>query len=217
MPINIYDRDNFGVSLDSTIWRYMDIGKYLDLITRQQMWFARAITFRKTDPYEGTLTQSDRDTMVRVLGATTKDDLRAILPNWSHLISNTPTKSLYWLQAIFLHKVGFLDHNVYSNSISCWHENASESDAMWALYAQRDAGIAIRSTISRALNAFVSSPRSMCIGKVNYASTVSPLSALVVQLKQMIPALPFSSPPRKRGSRAASLVPGGLEPALSRP
>jgi hypothetical protein len=40
---------------------------------------------------------------------------------------------------------------------------------------------------------------------------------LVVQLKQMIPALPFSSPPRKRGSRAASLVPAGLEPALLRP
>jgi hypothetical protein len=43
------------------------------------------------------------------------------------------------------------------------------------------------------------------------------VAVLVVQLKQMIPALPFSSPPRKRGSRAASLVPAGLEPALSRP
>jgi hypothetical protein len=49
------------------------------------------------------------------------------------------------------------------------------------------------------------------------AVVIGTIDKLVVQLKQMIPALPFSSPPRKRGSRAASLVPAGLEPALLRP
>jgi hypothetical protein len=48
---------------------------------------------------------------------------------------------------------------------------------MWALYAQRDAGIAIKSSVQRVLNAFVSSKRSLGIAKVNYDSQSS-LSAM---------------------------------------
>ena len=57
----------------------------------------------------------------------------------------------------------------------------------------------------------------LCFGSQREINAWRLSDPLVVQLKQMIPALPFSSPPRKRGSRAASLVPAGLEPALSRP
>ena len=175
MPIYIYGENNpdlakFKVSGDATIWRYMDIGKYLDVITRGQIWFSRAIIFRGTDPYEGSLTEHDRKTMVDVLSVKTKEELQSVLPAFSTIISHASTKSLYWFQALFLTKLRLLDINLYGNSISCWHENPSESDAMWALYAQRDAGIAIKSTVNRVLNAFGSSARTICIAKVNYDS-----------------------------------------------
>ena len=174
MPTQIYGENNpnlanFCASREATIWRYMDVGKYLDLITRQQMWFSRAIIFRQTDPYEGAPTQFDRQKRDRVLSAKTKDELQEAWPEISSLMSQVP-KSLYFFQALFLSKVQFLDINLYGHSISCWHENPSESDAMWALYAQRDAGIAIMSTVSRALNAFASSKRNIVVAKVNYDS-----------------------------------------------
>ena len=140
------------------------------------MWFSRAIIFRQTDPYEGAPTQFDRQKRDRVLSAKTKDELQEAWPEISSLMSQVP-KSLSFFQALFLSKVQFLDINLYGHSISCWHENPSESDAMWALYAQRDAGIAIMSTVSRALNAFASSKRNIVVAKVNYDSTGG-LSAL---------------------------------------
>ena len=92
-------------------------------------------------------------------------------------MDNSPGMSVHYFQLIFLSSIPRVEVNVYTHSLSCWHENSHESDAMWALYAQRNAGIAVKSTVRRVLDAFASSPRIMSIAKVNYDSQSS-LSAM---------------------------------------
>jgi hypothetical protein len=182
MPISIYGAGNpdlkkFNIQGEAVIWRYMNLGKFLDIITKGQIWFTRAIELRKTDPYEGALTTSDHQKLSRVLTAKDKDELRALWPAIGNFMDDAPGMSLPYFQMIFLTRVPAVEMNAYTASISCWHENPSESDAMWALYAQRDAGIAIKSTVDRVLNAFASSKRNITIAKVNYDSEGS-LSAM---------------------------------------
>ena len=178
MPITVYGEANpdlkrFIVTRDAVLWRYMDIGKYLDIITTEKMWFTRVSELRKTDPYEGTLTEYDENNTTQILAAKDKATLRGIFircgePGLANIVDQEPNKSIYWFQLVYLTKLPQVNMNAYTNSVSCWHENQAESDAMWALYARRDAGIAIKSTISRVLTAFDTTARSMYVAKVTY-------------------------------------------------
>src|ERR1700730_13156047 len=159
MPITVYgevnpDHRRFLVARDALLWRYMDIGKYLDLITTSKVWFTRVSEFRKIDPYEAVLTEYDEDKTTKIVETTTKEELKAILIQHGEmgiakLIDELPGKSIYFFQLLYLTRLPMVDMNAYTHSISCWHQNPTESDAMWALYAGRDAGIAIKSTVSR--------------------------------------------------------------------
>jgi len=53
-------------------------------------------------------------------------------------------------------------------TISCWHMNEFESDAMWKLYLKSNEGIAIQSTFKRLCDAFSSTDLDINIGKVKY-------------------------------------------------
>jgi hypothetical protein len=53
-------------------------------------------------------------------------------------------------------------------AVSCWHENPSESVAMWSLYISGAHGIAIRSSVGRLIASLEASPRRVFIGKVTY-------------------------------------------------
>lgn len=180
MPISIYGENNpdlrrFMPDRDATIWRYMDIGKYLDVITKGRLWFNRVIEFRKTDPYEGAITKYDHEKVTSILESKTKEELKSKLQHYGEvgvakLIDDAPQKSIYWFQLLFIKRIPLVETNVYTSSISCWHENSSESDAMWALYSQREAGIAIKSTVSRVIKSFESSKRTIHIAKVVYDS-----------------------------------------------
>jgi len=52
--------------------------------------------------------------------------------------------------------------------VSCWHENDSESVAMWRLYTSGAEGVAIQTTVGQLKNALAEEPRSVTIGKVQY-------------------------------------------------
>ncbi len=187
MPISIYGQANpdharFNIPEDATIWRYMDVGKYLDLITKKKLWFTRAVEFRKTDPYEGGLTVDDERKVAAVLEADSKESLKEALlrcdeTNIANMMELNPDKTFRYFQLIYMSKLPFVDMNARVNSISCWHENPTESDAMWALYARRDAGIAIKSNVRRMLKAFDATTRTIYVAKVAYDSDDA-LSAL---------------------------------------
>jgi hypothetical protein len=53
-------------------------------------------------------------------------------------------------------------------AINCWHENQSESVAMWSLYTSEGNGIVIQSTVGRLTESFKSNARMVHIGRVIY-------------------------------------------------
>jgi hypothetical protein len=187
MPISIYGENNpalrpFMPDRNATVWRYMDIGKYLDLITRRELWFTRVSELQKIDPYEGSLTKYDIDKTNNILAAKSMEELKTTLLRYNeagilNMMNNVPDKSHHWFQLLYLIRIPMVGHNPYMHSVSCWHSNMDESDAMWELYAKRETGIAIKSTVDRFLRAFESSKRNIFIAKVLYDSE-NRLSAL---------------------------------------
>jgi hypothetical protein len=53
-------------------------------------------------------------------------------------------------------------------AINCWHENQSESVAMWSLYTSECNGIVIQSTVGRLMESFKSNAGMVHIGRVIY-------------------------------------------------
>jgi hypothetical protein len=52
--------------------------------------------------------------------------------------------------------------------VSCWHENMSESIAMWSLYTHDGSGIAIQTSIGNLKMSLRDSPQDIHIGRVRY-------------------------------------------------
>ncbi len=59
------------------------------------------------------------------------------------------------------------NNNKYLFYVSCWHENISESAAMWNLYASKNSGIAIKTTIG-SIKAAIKDSKNYHIFSVQY-------------------------------------------------
>jgi hypothetical protein len=133
---------------DISIWRYMDLGKYLAMLDRRSLYFARATLLG--DPFEGSPTKlmvSQRE-YIRANKATDPrlaayKDTPDIAFEWGHIFKEL-TKSY---------------------SISCWHMNEHESAAMWKLYSSSNEAVCIRSTYRRLRQCL---PKTVMVGEVNY-------------------------------------------------
>lgn len=109
-----------------SIWRYMDMTKFISMLDRQALFFTRLDQLG--DPFEGSLTlhrQSEREELERRYGA-------------------------------ILHKdSGRMVESIIKNTIvNCWHVDEAESTAMWRLYIPDNQGVVVRSTIDRLIKSF---------------------------------------------------------------
>lgn len=133
------------IQQDTKIWKYMDLGKFLSLLTTQSLYFACPTQF--TDPYEGWLPKSHvaaQSTMIRNV-------LDQYLAQRSQFISRGVPPRLFDDQIKDLaRKLQSASKEVVTKfGVSCWHEAEHESDAMWRIYAASGRGIAIESTVGR--------------------------------------------------------------------
>jgi len=124
---------------DTKIWRYMDFPKYAALLEARALFFSRADQLG--DPYEGATSHA---------GAALRPALYAT--------SEIPTKVLTW-------RSKFAEWVRQWTFVNCWHMNPFESDAMWKLYAQAGAAIAIQSTFTRLYQCL---PSEAYVGVVRY-------------------------------------------------
>ncbi len=125
---------------DAILWRYMDFTKFVSLLEKQALFFARAD--KLGDPFEGSVSKAN-EMLAPIIykDKITKDALQA-LADW--------TKEFRRFTLI-----------------SCWHENPHESEAMWRLYAREKDGIAIKTDFNSFKNSFTCS-EDIYIGSVNY-------------------------------------------------
>lgn len=132
---------NPGIS----IWRYIDFAKFVDMLERQQLHFARLDQL--DDPFEGALSA----------------DAFQQLRDWNeqHPVPTANGRPYWENRTRAIHR-----SNRGNTYVNCWHMNEYESQAMWRLYS-RD-GIAIRSTFERLRSSFNDAPQYVHIGEVIY-------------------------------------------------
>jgi len=119
---------------DATIWRYMDLAKFLSILDTSSLYFVRMNRLAEIDPYEGyypteNLTFEDFDRRVFAFGRE-KD------PNLVHEMFERDKKS----------RTEFMKVNQTLVFVNSWHVQAYESAAMWSQYLKSQDGIAVQST-----------------------------------------------------------------------
>ena len=129
---------------EAVLWRYMDFTKFESMLTTQSIYFARADILG--DPFEGSLPRLEIAGQTAMLNLVSEGD--------------NPRMSLQKVLAVNQ----TMRESVFMN---CWHENESESTAMWSLYASRDRGIAIKTDVGSLSRSFTCDEK-IYIGRVSY-------------------------------------------------
>ena len=132
-----------NMNSDIKIWRYMDLAKYVGLLSRG-LFFARASEFY--DEWEGSWPLGD----VADFRQQNQNLLREeITPKW---------QDHYESKRISLNNYG----------ISSWHRSQRESAALWSLYIARGLGVAIQSTVLDLLSALTADGREIRACGIKY-------------------------------------------------
>lgn len=118
-----------GSSLDQKLWRYMDLPKFVSLLSSRSLWFARADTFE--DKWEA----FSREVPYPIDGgnSTAEDHLRT-LARYHELIQTHRDWRRKLVRQLF---------------VNCWVRAEYESVAMWKIYGSYAAGIAVQTTVGR--------------------------------------------------------------------
>jgi len=142
--------------LNTPIWRYMDLAKFLDLITHKRIFFPNGSTL--SDQYEGTMPEAVIESKRAELKASglTGRDLN---------------------EEMFIYKMYEADSMINLSLISCWTAEKEESYALWKIYlGGQKLGCAIKSTVGRLIESIEKGndpfPEDYYIGKVQYSETL---------------------------------------------
>jgi hypothetical protein len=123
MPVTDVEHDVFTrPPADAQLWRYVDLAKYLSLLSTQALWFSRADLLG--DRFEGSISKATMEQREKAYS-----EFPGLLRSMDQL-AESRRKALRF------------------HFISCWHCSERESAAMWRLY-MKDHGIAIVTTYDR--------------------------------------------------------------------
>jgi hypothetical protein len=131
------------------IWRYMSVEKFALLMSRKELWFTRADLLG--DEHEGSLPDS-------------------VIDERQQRLKNLRVKAIV--------KRGS-EASVKDAFVSCWSMQTPEALSMWKIYTPNAKGFAVKTTIDRLANCFVSKPNDLFdhynarIEKVTYIDFLS--------------------------------------------
>ena len=138
------------------IWRYMDFTKFVSVLEKNELFFARAD--KLGDLFEGSYP---------------KENVQQRAINHQKMVAQLPSH----MRSIFKDRgeaLGQFFRNlrnfIFLNS---WHESQHESAAMWRLYLKSNEGIAIQSTFGRLKDCFKQGTPDIYIGEVHYRDYVT--------------------------------------------
>ena len=126
-----------------SLWRYMDVGRFLALLFNKALYFSRKHDF--DDPWEGVVPSLGVQRAVRE-PARSEENIRFVEESIHETCEAVAERAV----------------------ISCWHANDRESVAMWRLYTSGAEGVAVQTTIGRLKEAFEQEPCSVTIACVRY-------------------------------------------------
>lgn len=153
------------VKPSTTLWRYMDLAKFLQLLEGSALFFSRADMF--DDPFEG----------ASGLAAREKEWDSFYLDYFRQVVRNPPPGATPPLSEHVVEQnaqrllASIRDSAVRdrrSTFVSCWHANSGESEALWRLYCPSGStGVVIKTTAGRLMRAL--DPNApVNLGRVQY-------------------------------------------------
>ena len=157
-----YPRPQIEIDPAKKIWRYMDLSKFVKMITSGAIWFSRSDLLG--DQFEGSLPPKSRGKLEQVeLG-------------FSSLFAGISQLDITRLDSIelgnddadeeLIRRRKIREENRRSVFVNSWHANQHESAAMWKLY-KSDVGVAIVSTVAKLQEVF-STIEDVVVDKVRY-------------------------------------------------
>jgi len=147
------------------IWRYLDLAKFISLLSSDSLYFACPIEF--TDPYEGIYPRSHAQAFSSIAQQwleqmrATRDEL---IVRYSGIDINGLDGAISFAKERFKKE---FDEVRLKFGISCWHKNEFESEAMWKIYSASGHGIAIESTVGQ-LRESIADNESLVADDVRY-------------------------------------------------
>jgi hypothetical protein len=158
-------QDNrFNIAPETKLWRYMSFSKFTALLHQKELVLSPAYMFN--DPYEGAGgIERNLDKFSNALVDYFWDKVTADLKELKVSKEEMPKILKEYIKSAS--EMG--ESNRYFTFVNCWHENETESEAMWKLYtASQQEGIAIQTTYG-ALRKAIDNPEIM-IGRVTYTN-----------------------------------------------
>ncbi|MEK5366791.1 DUF2971 domain-containing protein [Bacillus sp. FSL R5-0654] len=119
-----------------SLWKYMSLAKFIDLLKSKQLFYCRADLFE--DKFEGSSPLKQYEFNQSLVEKISSDVNNKLYVNIG--------KGFMDLGKGGEHLTKFFEEAKLMHYISCWHQNEAESEAMWKLYLQGNEGVAIRTT-----------------------------------------------------------------------
>jgi hypothetical protein len=141
-------------SAETRIWRYMDLAKFVSLLTTESLYFTNPREF--DDPYEGVIPK-----------ATAQQFSELLQKMYDALLQHFTTGEQKKVLDGFADKVQTFLNKPTLYNVNCWHKSEYESEAMWKLYSVYGQGIAIESTIGQ-LKASLANKQGLIVESVRY-------------------------------------------------
>lgn len=126
---------------EAVLWRYLDSAKLTSLLERGELWFPSAAALG--DPFEGSFSRANLESSLAEIPEASRAEARNNLARFRRYAAG-------------------------HTFISCWHENAVESAAMWRLYLKSDEGVAISTTAADLKSSLADAPQDIYLGRVRY-------------------------------------------------
>lgn len=135
-------------SENDTLWRYMDLIKFIDLVTSKELTLVNSTLME--DPLEGILHPQTQVQMVDLKGHLSEPSV--LTTELAQCINKGIRNTLYY---------------------SCWHSSEFESAAMWKLYSNQN-GIAIKTSVKRLKESInYVNYKELNLFKVNYYTDIN--------------------------------------------
>ena len=138
---------------DTVIWKYMDLSKFISLLSTQSLWFARLDKNWEVDPFEGKIPVAHWESLVeRILNTKFAPQFTG---NSKVQFGGKPEKGMTQVPESE-QKLMHIDSErnkyeaaIYNSYVTCWNVSTHESYHMWKLYCNHHNGVAIKSTLGR--------------------------------------------------------------------
>jgi hypothetical protein len=145
----------FGKSVlnykQSTLWRFLSLDKFIDLLETQTLYFAPLSSLSESDPFEGFLPAS----AIKIDRQIIKKQFDKLENTFTQIASQKNLSSQAKPFIEYKNKVAEAKKNIKTQHqiihksvcVNCWHVNEYESEAMWRIYSESSKGIALQTNL----------------------------------------------------------------------